>query len=595
MTDPNWQVGLPGLVQSYYLPTPVDGKLLGWVGQEIVNYDQIIPPPQDVTATWGGLAGGSVNALTISPVSAITSYTAGQTFRFTAGSVNTGPATISVSGLAAIPILTITGNPLSGGEIQPGLVEIVYDGSAFRSVTVGTSFGFIQNSAYAMYRTVQAKLRENKSIEDFGGIGDGVTDSTPAFIKAKSFIESTGNNVLIPEGTYLTDPFALDSQFYDLQGTFYGVSKLRSIIKRKTAGASPFITIGSSSGTVFQANIGLSNLTIDGGLSSNGDAFVGYDVVRSGFDNVRFKGGAVACHLFGGISVSFNNCTFDLAATGFRAEKFTSLAGGGYPNLIGIIGGEIVDNSTLGVYFDHGMVFSIKNCDIEGNGTTLGAAGQGGVIIGPNIGEAVFATDTSSPGLTISGGWCEANKGVAGILLQSGINSVSNMEFFNQSTEVTNDIKIDGGNYFLRNLNMAFAKTANVLEGASVLDGNAIEYVQASALSYNTDKTTVNSGNRIFLRQGLVPSVNNMTQPLFQTGSDTSGVNPSITFNVPYKSGTTPKINLTPINNNAATIDMPEAYNVTRTGFTIRKKSFNGTTIGTVNYQVDWEALGEAP
>ena len=49
---------------------------------------------------WCGTAGGSANAITLSPSPAITAYAAGQRFVWMAsGSVNTGATTVAISGL----------------------------------------------------------------------------------------------------------------------------------------------------------------------------------------------------------------------------------------------------------------------------------------------------------------------------------------------------------------------------------------------------------------------------------------------------------------------------------------------------------------
>lgn len=70
---------------------------------------------------WGGTAGGTANALTLTPSPAITAYKAGQTFSFKAGSsVNSGATTVAISGLSTIAIQS-KGAALVGGEIQPNL------------------------------------------------------------------------------------------------------------------------------------------------------------------------------------------------------------------------------------------------------------------------------------------------------------------------------------------------------------------------------------------------------------------------------------------------------------------------------------------
>lgn len=51
---------------------------------------------------WVGTAGGTANALTLTPTLAITSYVAGQTYKFVASANNTTAVTIAISGLSAL-------------------------------------------------------------------------------------------------------------------------------------------------------------------------------------------------------------------------------------------------------------------------------------------------------------------------------------------------------------------------------------------------------------------------------------------------------------------------------------------------------------
>lgn len=67
-------------------------------------------------------------AITISP--AITAYTAGQRFTFKAGTVNTGPCTLNVSGLGAKTIKKNVSVDLQTGDILANqIVEVEYDGT----------------------------------------------------------------------------------------------------------------------------------------------------------------------------------------------------------------------------------------------------------------------------------------------------------------------------------------------------------------------------------------------------------------------------------------------------------------------------------
>ena len=63
--------------------------------------------------------------------------------------------------------------------------------------------------------TVQAKLRESVSVNDFGAVGDGVTDDRPAFVLA----EATGiSPILVTKDHYLSTNTSSTSSVYELNG-----------------------------------------------------------------------------------------------------------------------------------------------------------------------------------------------------------------------------------------------------------------------------------------------------------------------------------------------------------------------------------------
>ncbi len=87
---------------------------------------------QDSAFLWGGTAGGTADALTITLSPAITAYAAGQRFAFIAAAANTGAATIDVNGVGTKTI-QLAGSALAAGDITSGrLYEIVYDGTQFQ-------------------------------------------------------------------------------------------------------------------------------------------------------------------------------------------------------------------------------------------------------------------------------------------------------------------------------------------------------------------------------------------------------------------------------------------------------------------------------
>lgn len=91
------------------------------------------------TFAWCGTAGGSKNALTLTPTPPITAYAAGQIFRFKSGATASDAAvTVAISGLATKAIqssgaaLTATVN-IAADQWY----EIIYDGAAFQIFKIG--------------------------------------------------------------------------------------------------------------------------------------------------------------------------------------------------------------------------------------------------------------------------------------------------------------------------------------------------------------------------------------------------------------------------------------------------------------------------
>ncbi len=80
---------------------------------------------QDAAVVWGGAAGGTANAITLTLSPAVTAYTAGMTLRFVAGATNTGATTLNVNGVGAVAVLSPSGAACTGGEIRNGLISVV--------------------------------------------------------------------------------------------------------------------------------------------------------------------------------------------------------------------------------------------------------------------------------------------------------------------------------------------------------------------------------------------------------------------------------------------------------------------------------------
>ena len=87
---------------------------------------------QALMSTWGP-SGGGTNVYAVTPSIVWGSYVSGQTIRFRPNATNTGAATLDVSGLGALSIVTISGSTLTGlvyGDIAHNMVaEATYDGT----------------------------------------------------------------------------------------------------------------------------------------------------------------------------------------------------------------------------------------------------------------------------------------------------------------------------------------------------------------------------------------------------------------------------------------------------------------------------------
>jgi hypothetical protein len=88
---------------------------------------------QDGGFLWGGTAGGTADALTITLTPAITAYAAGQIFQFIAASTNvTATPSININGVGVKTIKRQSGAAIQAGDISAGaVVQVAYNGTDF--------------------------------------------------------------------------------------------------------------------------------------------------------------------------------------------------------------------------------------------------------------------------------------------------------------------------------------------------------------------------------------------------------------------------------------------------------------------------------
>jgi hypothetical protein len=122
---------------SYVLPPAAvrANKYLAFAADGSLTYPVAQPAGPNAAEAywWGGTAGGTANALTLSIGGAPSSYAAGQRYAFVVAANNTGAATLAVNGLGAKSIRRPDGNTLAANDLVAGtLVAVTYDGTNFR-------------------------------------------------------------------------------------------------------------------------------------------------------------------------------------------------------------------------------------------------------------------------------------------------------------------------------------------------------------------------------------------------------------------------------------------------------------------------------
>lgn len=85
------------------------------------------------------IAGGTANAITASLSPAPASLVAGLTIRLKIATNNTGPATLNLNGLGAVPIVSSTGKALVEGDLV-GVVTLIYTGTSWAMAASNSLF-----------------------------------------------------------------------------------------------------------------------------------------------------------------------------------------------------------------------------------------------------------------------------------------------------------------------------------------------------------------------------------------------------------------------------------------------------------------------
>lgn len=169
---------------------------------------------QDDAINWCGTAGGTADALTLTPTVPLAAYATGGRFAFLTGaSANTtSTPTVNVSGLGAKTIVRRDGTALTAGDLPAStLIEIRYDGTNFRlpSITAASvSGGGTVTSTAASFALTSSSNRVQSVTFTADGQSVTLPDATTLSVGGPTFIISNAGSrpfgVRANGGTMLT-------------------------------------------------------------------------------------------------------------------------------------------------------------------------------------------------------------------------------------------------------------------------------------------------------------------------------------------------------------------------------------------------------
>lgn len=125
-------------------------------------------------------------------------------------------------------------------------VSGINDVAAFAASSGASLIGYISNATGAVATTVQAKLRQTVSVQDFGAVGDGSHDDTAAINLAIVYASAAGSvNIAFPGGNYLISGALTAITGSDIAFTGQGGIGVAELLQ-SNASVGNFFTIGAN-------------------------------------------------------------------------------------------------------------------------------------------------------------------------------------------------------------------------------------------------------------------------------------------------------------------------------------------------------------
>lgn len=317
---------------------------------------------QSVAANRYGADAGSTDDYVIATPGVVPAYVVGQRYTFKANTINTGPATLAVDGLAATAIVKDVNVPLVNGDIKANqIVEVVYDGTNFQmissngSVPIGAILpfhartvpsGFLLADGTAYSRTTYAALFA-VMFESLGTFT--VTIATPGVVTITGHGLATGDAVYLTTTGALPTGLAINTRYWVVKvnaDTFTLATSLANALA-----GTVIATTGSQSGvhTARLAPAGIGDGTTTFNVPDYKAKFlVGKDQSDTGFAGLGQTGGAKTVTL----------TTNELPAHTHTIPSSTSASSGNViDSTVALATGETTTSSSTG----SGAAFSILN------------------------------------------------------------------------------------------------------------------------------------------------------------------------------------------------------------------------------------------
>jgi len=209
-------------------------------------------------AMFATTVGGTVNAITLTPATAISAYAKGQGWYFLSAGTNTSTVTVNVSGVGAVALKKRGGNALEPGDLPAagGLVHIVHDGTDFEWANEGNAkeCSFLAEVGVGQAITSTVTVNFDTERHDTGSDYDGAnTFTAPATGRYMfSIMLRTSSSAPVDQDAFtlsLVTTARTFSHTYIVPRSSIAQSTGFSVVAEMTKGDTAYVQMGRTIGT----------------------------------------------------------------------------------------------------------------------------------------------------------------------------------------------------------------------------------------------------------------------------------------------------------------------------------------------------------